>query len=141
MTNSEIKNCEHKQTIVVDNAVAEWCEDCGAFRVKSGNPWRWGNWYFPRTPEPTKAENGLVKLDIEKVADLYDEFYEGATEEGVFDVMKFSTLLCSRFGTPSITKEQLLAILPEEMPPTSDWYMGYMSYRQVLLQRIEELWK
>ena len=43
----ELKSCEHKQTIVVDNSLAEWCEDCGAFRIKTRNPWRWGEWYYP----------------------------------------------------------------------------------------------
>jgi len=60
----ELKSCEHKQTIVVDNSLAEWCEDCGAFRIKTLNPWRGSEWYYPKTRPVASAVSGSKLAEI-----------------------------------------------------------------------------
>ena len=55
----ELKSCEHNQTIVVDNSLAEWCEDCGAFRIKTLNPWRGSEWYYPNTRPAAKVPSEI----------------------------------------------------------------------------------
>jgi len=68
---SEIKSCEHKQTIVVDNSLAEWCEDCGAFRIKTLNPWRWSEWYYPNIHSLTSVPSKEKILEVVMESEFY----------------------------------------------------------------------
>jgi len=108
MTNSEIKKCEHNNYEPIgDCGEFKWCRDCGALNIF------FKDWQHPtRPPEPTKAENGLVPLDTFKVCAFIDKYFSDAPLPKIKS--ELADAICQTFGTPSITKEQLLAILPEK---------------------------
>lgn len=103
-----------------------------------------------RTPEPTKAENGL-ESDAEFIYRSYS--IDARSEE-------FNSLM-NKLGYLNITKEQLLAILPEKVNKIpgkgckcaahgececgcgADWtdYETWNKYHDAVKQRIEELFK
>ena len=111
MINSEIK-CDHLDIATFDTGSPyyhriDWCRDCGS--LKTGFAWTMPT----RTPEPTKAENGLVNKEINIVfaGDMPNlEFVEVEDSSGKSisfgkwipkDKDGFSRL---QFATPSITK-------------------------------------
>lgn len=132
---SEI-NCEHNSRLCKSGA--EWCRSCGGFSLNYGETWELPT----RTPEPTKAENGLVRLDEKALSEFIGED-QGWEESAVILAKK----ICAKFGTPSITKEQLLAILPEKAVCKHQKYddeCGCWTRNNAIdqmKQRIEELWK
>lgn len=91
MTNSEIKkpclNCSEPTDNVYLNGVS-LCGKCVIALINS------------RTPEPTKAENGLVPLDEKALSEFIGED-QGWEESAVILAKK----ICAKFGTPSITKD------------------------------------
>ena len=146
MTNSEIKKCpycrgkarieEHytkinNSPLDKSNSVCVRCTECCAmgsryyiaeekdreifieYAIKAWNT---------RTPESTKADNGLVPLAENAVADFMFGIYypEKSLPENYNTKSPYYCVaksLCQVFGTPSITKEQLLAILPKLRNP------------------------
>lgn len=130
--------CDHKNKLITDMSTDYWCSDCGALKITNVEL------SLPKAI-PTKAENGLDSFEFRVFLIQFIEALKGKDLDNKDEmrvlVSKWRDNAICKFSAPSITKEKLLAILPEEIPPTSDWYMGYMSYRQVLLQRIEELFK
>lgn len=87
----ELKSCEHKQTIVVDNSLAEWCEDCGAFRIKKGNIWWWGEWYYPNT-RPAAS----VPSEIEIMAAINKAGFDLGSVKGLDIARQIHALLTER---------------------------------------------
>lgn len=170
MTNSEIK-CENNSRLCKSGA--EWCRSCGGFSLNYGKTWE-----FPtRTPELTKADTRIsphklyemAKGDSEKYKELmiihghlksltkaelnYEQIMKYSHEYG--DRKDLVRFICDNFATPTITKEQLLAILTGEYSiakytgeeidePNSrniQFQYGYNAYRDLMKQRIEELFK
>lgn len=136
-----------------------------------------------RTPEPTKSENGLVRLEEKSVLEALDTFISSKVDErqdcrhNIYgpELEDLSKYLCTTFATTSITKEQwgqqpalyltyqqaamlfkpkneitkeqLLAILPEKAVCKHQKYddeCGCWTRNNAIeqmKQRIEELWK
>ena len=138
MTNSEIK-CEHRYEVLIElGFLGQWCSVCGAFKGQDHTDWQLPT----RTPEPTKAENGLVALDENVMEAVIWQYFnpEAGTVRRIKDWSELSKHICSRFGSitkeqggcpvcgtpcdivghttkhyePKISKEQLLAILPKK---------------------------
>lgn len=95
----------------------------------------------------SKAENGLVRLDKDKI-----EFIIGKNMADITGCEKAAIEIYDNFFTPSITKEQLLAILPEEQLCDCFEEVDGIPYRKPkcvcknsvireMKQRIEELFK
>ncbi len=107
--------------------------------------------------EPTKAENGLVRLDDIKLWETINTTcsLRGITlSRGNISIIRDAILYT--FGTPSITKDQLLAILPEL---TKEYFkkdithademladiqamsmeIGHLRTKAIMKQRIEEM--
>ena len=168
MTNSEIKKCDPKpcpfcpKSIVdpyFDDMANRWRVGCGRCGASSGiykekqkaiDAWN------TRPPEPTKAENGLVKI-----ADLEHAFCMAVMDSEEFKRYDFGAfvtynkhtflegfkaihnlIIQKQLATSSITKDQLLAILPEKenYVPTdksshNQWSIGFNTAIDQMKQR------
>lgn len=182
MTNSEIKKDELKPCPFCGGAVElfEVCRPDGIWEIHCFNKDCHAGYgmedrnevlkaWNTRTPEPTKAENGLVPITEDavitfqsQITDLARQLPRASDDRDLVIINermdKKRKEFIEKYGTPSITKEQLLAILPKLRNPIlhddpSDfrerneqftYSSSVESFNFAVLQmkqRIEELWK
>ncbi len=122
------------------SSIALECKKLGLTQIETSNILK----HTFGTPEPTKSENGLVRLS-NKNWDVICQVLRNHHEQlANGDYLKCVNAIIETLGIPSITKERLLAILPEHCGCHRDYrvcvrHEGENITIDEMKQRIEEL--